>query len=370
MAATAVQRQRKQQTLSEQQQQQQFYGESDFILIDHHNCHHQYHHNDDDNKLQQINSGNRNSFICRMIELEKTIFCLMFYLIETYYRPIINQLPLSNNNNNNDNNEGNNKTDRSTTDSEWYCQYRMPSKRIYGIQKAYKKQFEKKFDRSALMSNDFLRSSSAADCYLEFHRNHIDWQLVFASISGFPYCRQTNQTLARQLDFDSLFDIEDAITQSAYLLANARQHFQLIDNLVLNNDKINNGLQANRNNCKQPSSQYNLSMKDEFDNFERLIKMIENLIENKNKQMNECIMINEHRKKSKESSSSSSLLDSWLFFKRKSRSFIDSTTEPLEKQCREYDILQVENLIENLRKEINSWEELIDVINISKCSLS
>ncbi|OTF75148.1 hypothetical protein BLA29_010065, partial [Euroglyphus maynei] len=232
----------------------------------------------------------------------------------------------------------------------------MPSKRIYGLQKVYKKQFEKKFDKNAILSNDFSSSTLADDHNLQFHRNHIDWQLVFATISGFPYCRQSNTTLARQLDFDSLFDIEDAITQSAYLLANARQHSQLIDNLVLNKDEMmnNNNNAIGKNNYKQPTTQYDLAIKDDYDDdFTRLINMIEKLVKIKNEQMNECLMvIGEHRKEE------SSLLDAWLFFRRKSRNDYNETDKYNN------DVSQVKNLIENLRKEINSWEELIDVINI------
>lgn len=346
MAIKAAVRIQRQQIVPEQQ----FYGE-DFILIDHHNCHH--------DGQQQINTGNRNSFICRIIELEKTIFCLMFHLIETYYRPIINQLPLSNNKNSNKSTiDINRQLDRTTTGKEWYCEYRMPSKRIYGLQKAYKRQFDKKFDRAAILLSD--------NCYLQFHRNHIDWQLVFAPISGFPCCRQSNTTLAKQLDFDSLLDIEDAITQSAYLLANARQHSQLIDNLILNNAETNNGSNDIENDGKQPyrpSSQYELIMKDDYDDFTRLVKMIEKLVKIKSEQMKECLMISEHQNKPKESLG---LLDAWLFFKRKSRSFDQTENE----HCHEYDVSQVQNLIEDLRKEIASWEELIDVINILKCSPS
>lgn len=114
----------------------------------------------------------------RMVETERAIFLLAFHLIEAYYRPLDHsndkhgEEPLA---------EGR--------------AYKLPRKRVHGLTKAYLAEYDRK-------------AAKEGNLKCSFHRDTIDWQLVFAPVTGHP-ARKNN--LAKELNFDQLFDYEDVI---------------------------------------------------------------------------------------------------------------------------------------------------------------
>lgn len=281
--------------------------------------------------------------LLRMVELENSIFTQAFHLIETYYRPANRNLGTS---------EATSKPPTSVlakrkwrerktaaeseqTDSEPHHALGaipMPRKRIHGLSKSYKSEYSAKMEQPGISKH-----------FGAFHRDLLDWQLVFAPATDFP-ANGTN--LAKELNFDALFDYEDAIASTANLLAISRQHSNLIDGLVL--------CSGPDTNSKSILTEYLPDQANECGagEFRKLISLVEQLIKLKKGRTAQLVPT-----ESGKDDGPGLLLSNW--FK------CDKSAQVVTKQQHMDCFAHTQQNTKDIQKEISAWEEFVDVVEIS-----
>lgn len=284
--------------------------------------------------------------LLRSIELEHSIFTLSFLLIETFFRP-------SSSNNNNTSGKiitaGRRKRGRGrrgsttdlTTNVSTHHFFTPPRKRIFGLSKAYKAEYASQMNLPGVSKH-----------FATFYNDLLNWQLVFASLitsdvpTSYSNAIKNNTTtetkndhLATELNYDALFDYEDAIAATANLLSIARQHSDLLDGLVLRSG----GEEAEYSTTYVRESPNNYGGESEF---RKLVGLVETLLKAKKERVQE---LKEKLANDNETDNGNGhILSGW--FKTGSASS---------------DINVAEVQLKNLQREVNAWEEFLDLVEIS-----
>lgn len=280
--------------------------------------------------------------LVRMIELENSIFTEAFHLIEIYYRPTNStpnatdpseesrsQVSMQAKRKRRSKNEP--KEKHLTSESHHGLgAIQLPRKRVRGLSKAYKTEYSAKMSLPGISKH-----------FANFYHDLIDWQLVFASATEFP---TNGNNLAKELNYDSLFDYEDAIASIANLLSSARQHSDLIDGLVLQSES----------ECKSVLPEY---ARDQTNyggsaQFRKMIALVEQLIEHKKNRLEQLRLMVQQS-----DHNSTNLLSNWFKGDK-------SQTQGKEVYGQEQS-LQAYQHIQQLVKEVSAWEEFVDVVEIS-----
>lgn len=275
----------------------------------------------------------------RIVELEYTIFTQAFQLIETYYRPLDVRSTTESNtvraNTKRKRNIGvaNDSTQTKSQMNEgrhYLGGFPMPRKRIHGLLKSYKCEYMDKMNRTGVSKH-----------YGLFHHHHIDWQLVFACVIDLPTNGGNN--LAKELNYDPLFDYEDVIATTANLLAIARQQSELFDGLVLHAPEHERGKMIT-STIDYVRDHSNKSGSNQFYN---LITLIEQLIKQRRDRIGQVQELKEY---SDSDSIGTHLLANWFRSDK-----VNITKVPVPK----------DNVTNEYIRELNAWEELVDVVEIS-----
>lgn len=307
--------------------------------------------------------------LLRAIELEHSIFTLSFLLIETFFRP-----PVNNDSNTNvqltsgkrkrrGGRRGSCSSSSSPADqltaTANNAHFSLPRKRIYGLSKAYKGEYATQMSLPGVSKH-----------FDHFYHDLLNWQLVFAVVTEsqgqLSYCGATKANvttstfattdphhLATELNFDALFDYEDAIAVTANLLAIARQHSDLLDGLVLCSADPDATTYVRE-------SQSNYGGSTEFCKLiglvETLLKVKKERIEALNSKKAEMMAAAVNSSDNGEVGNSHNILSGW---------FKTTSTDNADNSGNLVAITAIENQLKNLQREVNAWEELADVVEIS-----
>lgn len=288
----------------------------------------------------------------RAIETVHSIFTLSFHLIETFFRP---PSSLSNAAIDSSQTDGTHKGfpsqgkrkrrgkieprpqgDNCFPEGSTHGAFQMPRKRIHGLSGAYKAEYSTKMSLPGISQH-----------FGNFYHGLIDWQLVFAPVTE---CSSNGSScLAKELNYDSLFDFEDfeqAIATTANLLSNARQHSDLIDGLVLCA-----GYEGKSASTEYVRDQSNFGGLNDFC---KLVGLVEQLIKQKKDGMEEL-----RAKTNSSDNDSEHLLAGWFKYDKST----NSNQSPQE--CSKSKASNANQRIRDLQREVNAWEEFLDVVEIS-----
>ena len=287
--------------------------------------------------------------LLKTIELENSIFTKAFSLIETYYRPITNVLSavdldceVDTKTQHQTRRKRRNKIDKKTNSNlnDATSQAFFPRKRIHGLSKAFQIEYNSKINQPGISKH-----------FSSFYHDQIDWQLVFAPATNFPCTK-----LAKELNYDSLFDYEDAIAITANLLAIARQQSDLIDLIVLYQDKDSKSIKPTDYVCDQ--SNYG-----GWSEFQNMIVLIKQLIQIKKDRLEQ---LRAQENIDQESGHSTYMFTNW--FKNDNNkcgnnddNFNTNETFNIKKNMQK----TLHSSIQQIAKEVNTWEELVDMVEIS-----
>lgn len=287
----------------------------------------------------------------RAIETVHSIFTLSFHLIETFFRPPISLFTAAIDSSQTDGTpksyplQGKRKRrgkidprplgDNSFTEGSTHGAFQMPRKRIHGLSEAYKAEYSAKMSLPGISQH-----------FGTFYHGLIDWQLVFAPVTE---CSSNGSScLAKELNYDSLFDLEDfeqAIATTANLLSIARQHSDLIDGLVLCG-----GYEGKSVSTEYVRDQSNFGGLNDFC---KLVGLVEQLIKQKKDGMEEL-----RAKANSSDDDSEHLLAGWFKCDK-------STSNQSPQECTKTKASNSYQRIRDLQREVNAWEEFLDVVEIS-----
>ena len=246
--------------------------------------------------------------LLRMVELENAIFTKAFHLIESYYRPT------SNSPNTTANLNLKQVVDNVSKEMHHiHAAFPMPRKRIYGLEKSYKAEYLKAMNLPGISKQ-----------YSIFHHDLVNWQFIFGAKDFL------------ELNYDLLFDYEDAIATTAKLLAISRAHSDLIDGFVIDNE--------GKTACSA-----NFGSSGEFC---KMVALVEQLIKQKKDRIGQL----QQQMDNANTDNSGNFLSGW--FK------CDNQNLKNPEKLGENRFSDNHQRIKDIQREISAWEELIDVVEI------
>lgn len=311
--------------------------------------------------------------LLRAIELEHSIFTLSFLLIETFFRPSPTLSSSSNHNNSGESftimagkrkrrgRQGSSSTELLENASAIHHSFTPPRRRIYGLSKAYKNEYASQMSLPGVSKH-----------FATFYHDLLNWQLVFAGLitpdqpaqvasysnviiranNNSESSAKSDHHLATELNYDALFDYEDALAATANLLSIARQHSDLLDGLVLRSGEDASDHYATTYVRESSPNNYG-------GEFVKLVALVEGLIKAKKERLQEVKerMLTAAAADATTEDNGGNILSGW--FRGGSGSGSGSPTSSSGHTNK------AEVQLKNLQRELNAWEELLDVLEIS-----
>lgn len=283
---------------------------------------------------------NQHNQLWAVAQLENKIFTKTFSLIEAYYRPVT-KLGNSTDRENCKPSSYKIKRRRAKANfenstaipiSDMYTAIKLPRKKIRNLKNAYCKQHELKTKNINKMDASVVN----------LHQKLIDWHLVFSTITKYP---NEDGNLAKELNYDLLFDYEDVIGYSATLLSNARQQFLLRDELVINSS-IN---PANDDIGKCNTFETRSNSHKECNEFVMLLELVRQLIDIKKAQLELF--------RNKENKTKGVFSTNWF-----TKNETPCNTQNVDDKQTNVILSQLNHL--DVENEINYWEDFSDIVDI------